>query len=124
MTIDTPTHSVKYRPEINWTQIVYNEILSVTNAMKRNQRWNRVGNQDSAFTNEPVAPRILFKTGDASHNSGVGHLKDFLSSASNRTPGSLGAPSTNQVVRFLDQKIANNSSKINFFMDLRSLNTS
>jgi hypothetical protein len=39
MVLDSPSPSARYRPEISWIQIVYNEIVSVTNAMKRNQRW-------------------------------------------------------------------------------------
>jgi hypothetical protein len=96
-----PSSSARYRPEINWIQIVYNEIASVTNAMKRNQRWNRSSHQGSTFANELLAPNILFKSGDTSNNSGVNNLKDFLSTASNRTAGSQGAPIINQIVSFI-----------------------
>ncbi len=40
MALDSPS-PIRYRPELNWLQIVYSEIVSVTNAMRRNQRWNQ-----------------------------------------------------------------------------------
>ena len=38
--MDTPASaSARYKPELNWLQIVYTEIVAVTTAMRRNQRW-------------------------------------------------------------------------------------
>jgi hypothetical protein len=97
MAIDSPSPSARYRPEMSWVQIVYNEIVSVTNAMKRNQRWNRnVVDPEESSSKPPSKP--YFKPGDATHNSGVDKIKDFLSASANRRAGSFGAPIVNHIV--------------------------
>lgn len=99
MAIDSPSPSARYKPEIIWVQIVYNEIVSVTNAMKRNQRWNRgSGASQEESSSTPSSKALYFKSGDATHNSGVDKVKEFLSAAANRRAGSFGAPIVNHIV--------------------------
>lgn len=100
--MDSPSPSARYRPEINWIQIVYNEIVSVMNTMKRNQRWSSAPPSNATRNHQPSKELSIigFKSGDSGNNSGVENLKQFLHLAKKRPAGVQGAPLQNLSVLF------------------------
>lgn len=72
----SPTPVARYRPELNWRQIIHSEIVSVTSAMRRNQRWHQ---------NETLKFEPQFK-----ESTGIDKVQGYLNTTLSRT--GLGAP--------------------------------
>jgi hypothetical protein len=72
--MDTPSASARYKPELNWLQIVNSEIVAVTTAMRRNQRWQveQVGTAKHSTSTKVLNENVLRFLNLASERTGFG----------------------------------------------------
>lgn len=108
-----------YRPELGWLQLVSNEIVSVTNAMRRSRN-------PSLNESQQIHIPVIFK-----EKEGVNNLKDFLAKVHKRPKGSIGSPFLGVGVPLLAieftrlrSKLASLSSTAFIKLDLRDLDPS
>ncbi|KAJ3000135.1 GDP/GTP exchange factor for ARF [Globomyces sp. JEL0801] len=111
----TPTTAARYKPELNWSQIVQSEIVSVTNAMRRTQRWNKEDDEHThTFQHSP-----LFKD-----DAGMSNVKEFLRVCSNRTPYVPGSPMPSANENILLLEFTKLKSILSIISNLRDLDPS
>ncbi|KAJ3259131.1 GDP/GTP exchange factor for ARF [Boothiomyces macroporosus] len=77
----SPSPVARYRPEMNWLQIIHTEIISVTSVMRRNQRWNIDHEEQEQLLKPSITPELNLE-----------NVKDFLNLTYKRKYNSYGAP--------------------------------